>query len=839
MTPLHEFLNHLQTLSSGDLLAAMQLADTAMELSNDTTEIPGVSAGLLEIHTLMTEWIKNGFPDNTGELAELVQRLKENISLDDEDTGTKKEEDQVVFQDMEVVYSFIQESNDHLADIEQKILTLEDNDDPDLVDGIFRSMHTIKGVASFIGLSKIKDLSHVMESVLDKMRDRELVISPEIIDDLLGGSDLLQKMIGELDGENDKIQGGKNTISLESDFDTQEKIRKFEGYLSESRQAPVEEKTEVEDDFPEELITPEMVDKFVEESTDLLDGAETVMLEVEKDPNATQYIDDAFRSIHTIKGNAGFFWLGGIERLCMDLESILDSVRKSDRQADQKIVTIILQSIDIIRNSLSEVQKGKIKPGPAQSAEPEEIGGEGGDEADQYEPLGDVLVKMGAVSQEVVDKALDMQQMRLGEILVEEGATTKETVESALTKQTKTKNKDTAVSSSQYAIKRKDIRVDTERLDKLFNLMGELITAEAMVINNPDLQGMESPNFERAGTYLAKITREMQEITMAIRMIPLDGLFNKMRRLVRDLARKFDKKINLDITGEDTEMDRNVIEEISDPLVHIIRNAIDHGIESTKKRQEVGKSETGNISLDAKYEGNEIWITISDDGAGLNRDKIFELAIKRGIIEEDAELSDQEVWQLIFEPGFSTSDKVSEISGRGVGMDVVRKNLEKLRGRIDIRSYPGEGTDFILRIPLTLAIIDGITFRVGSMLYSLPLTDILQFHKADIKQITETERGQRVLKLRNDLMPIIELHRFFNASGEAPGLEEGIFIICTVSGKYAALLVDEIIGNRQLVIKAMPAYMGEVRAISGCSIMGDGDVCLIIDAGALLQYCVD
>jgi two-component system chemotaxis sensor kinase CheA len=371
--------------------------------------------------------------------------------------------------------------------------------------------------------------------------------------------------------------------------------------------------------------------------------------------------------------------------------------------------------------------------------------------------------------------------------------------------------------------------------------VGELITAETMVIHHPELNDLELNNFTQALTALSKITKEMQEVTMAIRMIPLDGLFNKMRRLIRDLSKKFDKKVVFLVSGEDTEMDRNVIDQIADPLVHIIRNAVDHGVESSAERIQNGKVAEGTIKLNAKYEGNEIWISIIDDGGGLNRDRISEIAVERGLLSQEQVESktNSEIWPLIFEPGFSTNEIVSEISGRGVGMDVVKKNIEKLRGKVEILSESQKGTTFILQIPLTLAILDGILFRSNDMLCSIPTTDIIEFHKPEAHQITTTSVNQQVLNLRDEIIPLIKLSEFYDLSTTSKDYTDGILIIATAYEKKIAILVDEIIGNRQFVIKALPEYLNNVKAVSGCSILGGGDVCLVIDTGAFISQVLE
>jgi two-component system chemotaxis sensor kinase CheA len=406
--------------------------------------------------------------------------------------------------------------------------------------------------------------------------------------------------------------------------------------------------------------------------------------------------------------------------------------------------------------------------------------------------------------------------------------------------ETQGKSPSPGVAPGGNVFQRKDIRVDMDKLDKLFELTGELITAETMVVQHPELRNLDLNGFESAASYLTKITRQMQEITMTVRMIPLEGLFNKMRRLVRDLSKKFDKNVLMEVSGQETEMDRNVIEQISDPLVHVMRNSIDHGIEDGATRVAAGKPKEGRLQLNAKYEGNEIWITIKDDGKGLSREKILAKAEERGMLKGDEEnRPDEDIWKMIFEPGFSTAAQVSDVSGRGVGMDVVRRNIEKLKGKISVTSKTGEGTEIILKIPLTLAIMDGISVKVGNCNYAMALGDILEFHKATEGQVVNTDGRHSVLKLRDELMPIIKLHEFYEIDTKKKEVTDGILIITNSNNRKAAVLVDDIIGYQQIVVKSLPGYIGSIRAVSGCSIMGDGEVSLIIDMGSLLKEELD
>ncbi|NOY09368.1 MAG: chemotaxis protein CheA [Spirochaetes bacterium] len=723
--------------------------------------------------------------------------------------------EKVVIDDIEIVQSFIEESIDHLQNIEEKILSLETDFNIDTVNDIFRSMHTMKGTSSYCGFNKIRELSHSLESVLDELREDSIGMGQELIDVLLEGSDMLLEMITNLNIAVSESPASEESFEIDGfEVNIDDILSKVLSLRKGDNQGS-EEKS---------LITDEITEKFVSEAQDLLNSIEKNILDMESNPRDKGLLEDAFRAVHTIKGNAGFLGYGDLEKICMDMESILDTIRKKETETDPKNTTHLLDMLDSMNRSLNSMQSMGHSSGTVKT-----------EEEDQYRPVGEILVDMGEATPEAVEQALTIQERKVGEILVSRGNVSEQALQKALHAQEKA-SLHGQTGTTRSVVERKDIRVDIRKLDKLFDLMGELITAEAMVIHNPELKSIQKESFSKAAGYLSKVTREMQEITMTVRMIPLEGLFNKMRRLVRDLSKKFDKPVDFNISGQDTEMDRNVIEEISDPLVHIIRNSIDHGIENVKDRQNQGKDPVGHVSLDAKYEGKEIWITIKDDGAGLNKKKILAKAEERGLLKVNADaLKDEDIWKLIFEPGFSTAEKVSEVSGRGVGMDVVKRNIEKLRGKIDILSNKGERTEIILKIPLTLAIIDGITATVGSILLAFPLSDIREFHKADISQITNTDSTREVLRLREEIIPVIKLHEFFGTKTEKAGTAEGILVIIHANGKKAGVLVDDIVGYQQIVVKGLPGYMNGMRAVSGCSIIGNGEVGLIIDTGALLK----
>jgi two-component system chemotaxis sensor kinase CheA len=379
-----------------------------------------------------------------------------------------------------------------------------------------------------------------------------------------------------------------------------------------------------------------------------------------------------------------------------------------------------------------------------------------------------------------------------------------------------------------------NIRVDLEKLDTLMDLVGELILAETMVTLNPDLEGHHFENFKKASLQLNRITRSIQDVAMSVRMIPISGTFRKMLRLVRDLARKQDKQVDLELIGEETEIDKTVVEAIADPLVHLIRNSVDHGIESPEDRLAAGKDSTGHIRLEAKHQGGEIWITIQDDGKGLNRALILEKARAKGLVDPArGEPSDTEIYRFIFAAGFSTAAEVTDVSGRGVGMDVVRRNIDQLGGRGDIASDPGRGSTNTIRLPLTLAIGEGMLTRVGESIYTIPLLSIRESVTASAEEVTRLNGGQEMVNIRGRLIPVLRIHDLHNVAVAETDLSKGILVVVEEHGHVFAVFVDELIGQRQTVIKALPKYLGSVPGVSGCSILASGDISMILDVKAL------
>lgn len=380
------------------------------------------------------------------------------------------------------------------------------------------------------------------------------------------------------------------------------------------------------------------------------------------------------------------------------------------------------------------------------------------------------------------------------------------------------------------------ISVSVSKLDMLMDIVGEIVISEAMVTKNPDLVGLQLDGFNKAARQLRKLTDELQDIVMSIRMVPVSVVFQKMNRIVRDMSKKLAKEVDLEIIGETTEVDKNIIDHLSDPLMHLIRNSMDHGLENHEERIKSGKPSKGTITLEAKNAGGDVLIIVRDDGKGLNRDKILAKAKERGLVTRpDNELTDKEVFSYILLAGFSTNEEVTEFSGRGVGMDVVTKNIEKIGGGISIESVAGKGTEIFVKIPLTLAIIDGIEVGVGKSRYTIPTIAIRESFRTDHEEVIDDGDGNEMIMIRGQCYPVIRIHRMFNIRNAITNINEGIMVMIETDSKAACLFVDRLVGEQQVVVKALPKYMKKVQGIAGCTILGDGGISLILDANGLLE----
>ena len=396
------------------------------------------------------------------------------------------------------------------------------------------------------------------------------------------------------------------------------------------------------------------------------------------------------------------------------------------------------------------------------------------------------------------------------------------------------------VVQQEVAAKQSFISVNVNKLDMLMNLMGEIVTTESMVTKNPEVANLHIDSFERSSQELRKLINELQEIVMSIRMLPVSNAFQKMHRLVRDVSKKVGKEVELTLIGEETEVDKNIIDTLSDPLMHLIRNAVDHGIETPDIRARNGKATTGKITLEARNAGGDVVILVTDDGQGLNRDVLIRKANEKGLnIKPDHELTDKEAYNLIFMPGFSTNDEVTEFSGRGVGMDVVRRNIDKVGGSIMVDSTPGQGMTVQIRIPLTLAIIDGMKLRVGNLVFIAPMLSIQESFKPNDGDIFLDPDGSEMIMIRGEVFPVLRLYKIFDIDSDFENLDDGILIMISTDVTTFCLFVDELIGEQQAVIKPLPEYIQKhntgMHGLGGCAVLGDGSISLIIDINSLVS----
>lgn len=609
-----------------------------------------------------------------------------------------------------------------------------------------------------------------------------------------------------------------------------------------------------------DLEEPEHLEGFIDESHEHMDVIEVALLEVEQAPNDPSKINELFRPFHTIKGIAGFLNLRDINRLTHEIETLLDMGRKGELTITSDHVDLIFSGVDVLKTQLAALQQymktptgdacpqpdirelmrklrravrgesvgGSAAPPPAQSAAPDEAGTtpQADVSVDQASrpKLGEVLVHGGLLNEDELDEALELQKSapatgkKLGELLVEEQAISKKQLDKALEQQSS-------------GMLEQSIRVDIGKLDILIDAVGELVIAQTMVNQND--QVLNNAKLARDVSQVTKIVRDVQETAMAMRMVPIGQTFQKMKRLVRDVSRKGNKQVHLEISGEDTELDKTVIQQISDPLVHMVRNAVDHGIESPEGRVAAGKPEAGTVWLDAHHQGDSIVIEIRDDGKGLDREKIIAKGIERGLIGPDEQLSEQQAFALVMQAGFSTADKVTDISGRGVGMDVVRRNIEQLRGKIEISSEKGKGSTFAIRLPLTLAIIDGMLVRVGPERVVIPTILIEQSLKPEPSQITTVQQRGEMIQVRGELCPLVQLGPLFGYSHSIDPCER-LVVIAHCEGRKIGLVVDELIGQQQVVIKSLGDRFKHTKGLSGAAILGDGRVGLILEPTGIL-----
>jgi two-component system chemotaxis sensor kinase CheA len=588
-----------------------------------------------------------------------------------------------------------------------------------------------------------------------------------------------------------------------------------------------------------------LVREFITEASEHIASAEAAVLRLESaedssaaDPEA---VNGIFRGFHTVKGVAGFLNLRQIGALAHAAENLLDRARKGDLELDRAGIDLVLESIDLLR-ALVQSLKDAVDQGVAPRKDlvlPGLVARLNAFASGAHRPAPVAAPAAPAMVAGPEERAsASREDQRAAEIAPAEPIVqARPAAQGPPAHPTAPVATGGAVSKPQAADA--TVKISTERLDSLINMVGELVIAQSMVAQDMKTIAGGNQRLSRNMGHLSKIARELQELSMSMRMVPILGVFQKMSRLVRDLSSKFGKQLELELAGGDTELDRNVVEAISDPLVHMVRNAADHGIEPPADREKAGKTRTGHIHLRAFHQAGNIVIEITDDGRGINKKRVRQKAIDAGIVRPDQDLSEQETLALIFHAGLSTAEKVTDVSGRGVGMDVVKKNVEALRGRIDIASAEGSGSTFTIRLPLTLAVIDGLIIRVGRQRYVVPILSVERSLRPKPAQLSTVQGRGEMCMVRDTLLPLYRLHRMFDVPGATQDPTEALVVVVQDDRRRCCLLVDELLGQQQVVIKSLGQGVGQVRGVSGGAILGDGNVSLILDVPGLVSLSGD
>ncbi|HJU71610.1 MAG TPA: chemotaxis protein CheA [Paucimonas sp.] len=706
----------------------------------------------------------------------------------------------------EALQTFIAESRELLEDMESALLAAEHAESrAELVNAIFRAAHTIKGSAGLFGLDHIVAFTHVVESVLDEVRDARIQVTGQLVALLLSCRDHISRLI-------DMVAAGQ----LEADDAVSEAAAPLVRQLREALGAMPEADLQLADG-PEE--THAGAFERIEGSGGSGGASDYWHISLRFGPDVLRSGMDPMSFIRYL-GTIGR--IVGIATLAdaMPADETMDPERcylgfeiAFDSEADKATIENVFEFVhDDCRLCILPPHSRISEYVKLIHELPEEV-----------PRLGEILVRCGSVTAGELEHALKEQaetkpQQRLGEILVEQCAVPGVVVDAALAKQQH--------ASDQFrAQEARSIRVDADKLDHLINLIGELIIASASA--NLVARRARNDELQEAASILSGLVEEVRDSALELRMVKIGATFNRFQRVVHDVSREIGKDIRLVVSGEETELDKTVIEKIADPLTHLVRNAIDHGIEPAELRAARGKPAQGTVRLNAYHDSGCIVIEVGDDGGGLKRDKILAKAIERGLVEPGRNLSDAEICNLIFEPGFSTADKVTNLSGRGVGMDVVKRNITALRGSVDVQSEEGAGSKVIVRLPLTLAIINGFLVGLGRSTFVIPqdmIEECIEF---------SCEPGHDYTNLRGEVLPFIRLRELFGAGGTA-GRRESIVVI-NYAGKKAGLVVDTLLGEFQTVIKPLGKMFGNLKCISGSTILGNGEVALILDVPMLVQ----
>lgn len=725
--------------------------------------------------------------------------------------------------DQELLAEFVIESQEGLANIENQMLTIEAagaNIDTELVNAVFRTMHSIKGTSGFMGLDRIGTLAHGLEEVLDDLRNREVVPTSELVTTVLKAADYMKGLIDAVESSN------------EADVTPFVKeLQQFRANRTDTPPTPQVtevEKVEPSATNPTKIVLADAVREFLIECYENLDQMDKELLVLEDSAAPEPLLRSIFRTIHTVKGGAGFLGLNNLERLAHFAESLLSELRSGKRPVSSQVVTVLLSTVDKCREGLRAVENS----GSDTSFDPQVV-----------------LEQLLELQPRAAEHSSKVEASTAPAASTDSAATTPPAAIAVVTKAASAPSNSpeaTAPEGSHTPIGDSTIRVDVALLDKLMTRVGELVLTRNQILQSTN--GLEDPNFVRAAQRLNLITTELQEGVMKTRMQPIGNVWTKFPRVVRDLSAQLGKHIRIEMEGKETELDKTIVEAIKDPLTHLVRNSVDHGIESPEVRTSAGKQTEGTLLLRAYHEGGQVNIEITDDGAGLNLDRIRKKAIEKGLINADqaARMSEREAAQLILLPGFSTAEQVTSVSGRGVGMDVVKTNIERIGGMIDVQSRPGKGTTIKIKIPLTLAIIPALIVTNGGDRYAIPQVNLLELVRLDSEQAErgiEFVQGAPVYRLRGKLLPLVSLsERLALRQPPASADEKSLLpsadkafniVVLRANDRQFGLVVEKVNDTEEIVVKPLSRQLKNLSEYAGATIMGDGNVALILDVMGL------
>lgn len=709
---------------------------------------------------------------------------------------------------------FLDETKEHLQNLNTQILNLEaEPGNMDTINEIFRAAHSLKGMAGTMGYKRMQNLTHDMENVFSEVRNGNITVKPEMIDILFQCLDALEEYTNNIQTAADEGTNENNSLisALKSILEGKGAETKEASITSATQKVAVETSTEVMTSLNENTTEKKWLN--IELNSSQLEVMKSACEQGHRVIGMTVKVQEAC----ILKAARAFLVFKAIEEEGEIVFSVptTQDIEDEKFELDFTLIVITQASVETIKEAAESVSE-------IEYALAEEL------DLTQYD-------KKSNVADDTVNQ-IEVQKAEKEEAVESNVQKSTPAVTSGVSAESTAANKDKKQTQGKPVVNR-TVRVDIEKLDVLMNLVSELIIAKNSLVSatNQNTTGAGNSNVNEQIEYLESVTTDLHESVMKVRMVPIESVVNKFPRMIRDLTKKLNKQMELYMTGEETELDRTVVDEIGDPLMHLLRNAADHGLESTEERIRKGKPEVGSIYLDAFQDGNNVIIEVRDDGNGINVDSVRTKALERGTItpEQASNMSDKEIINLLFLPSFSTAKTVTDVSGRGVGLDVVKSKIEALSGEVEVKSVLGEGSTWTIRLPLTLAIIQALMVIVGNEKYAISLGSIQTIEDvkpSDVKFVQNKE----VIHLRGNVIPLIRLPKILDVESTQNPDENMIVVIVKKGDKQAGLVIDDLIGQQEIVIKSLGKYIKQCKFISGATILGDGEVALILDANALI-----